>query len=77
MTGSVARLARALDFLDACRSDRTSSDTGALRDALQGLEESAREVVREGRKVDAVTEYYRDRVRSPHGAGIAQPEPPA
>jgi hypothetical protein len=42
---AVLALKRAVEFLDKCRADRTSLETGAMRDASEWLESAAREVV--------------------------------
>jgi len=42
---AAGKLADALAFLDQCRSDPTSSETGAKRDAIEGVEHYARRIV--------------------------------
>lgn len=68
---AVERLVRAIEFLDLAKSDATSGGAGALRDAREWLEEAAREVVAEQRKVDAIDEYYTDRNNSGQAAKTA------
>lgn len=55
----VEQLANALSFLDMCKRTPEAATSGATRDALVGLEESARELVEHFR----ISQYYRDRVR--------------
>jgi hypothetical protein len=56
-------LHRAVQYLDIVR-DTPAHDRpeGVMRDALQGLEEAARELL----KPDAITEYYSDRANGCH-----------
>lgn len=65
MNRSIERLQNAIEFLDMVRNtpahDRAE---GVMRDALNGLEESAREAVKDY----LVTDYYTDRARGDHAA---------
>ena len=42
---AMQRLADALDFLDKCRSQPNSGETGAYRDAVEWVESASREAV--------------------------------
>jgi hypothetical protein len=42
---AMRRLADAIDFLDKCRSQPNSGETGAYRDAIEWVESAAREAV--------------------------------
>lgn len=53
-------LKRAIEFLDQCRADPTAKEVGALRDAVQGVEMAARDVLAD----DAITQHYTDRFKS-------------
>lgn len=59
MSAAIERLARALEFLDACRAEAGAVEVGAMRDAHEWLEQAARDAVAELR--DPVTAYYMDR----------------
>ena len=67
MSAAIAELKRAVEFMDAARKDPNGVETGAMRDAREWLEEAARKVVAEEQKSDAITEYYGDRAKGPHG----------
>lgn len=61
MSAAMERLAQTLNLLDTARASPDGVSTGAARDAREWLEEAARAVVAEQRKVDAVDQYYKDR----------------
>jgi hypothetical protein len=62
-------LKRAIRFLDLCRAEKTSAETGALRDAHEWVESAARAVVADSEKDDHITAYYNDK------ATTGQPPP--
>lgn len=47
---AIERLARAVAFLDLARSTPGAAEVGALRDAREGLEVAARDVVKATRR---------------------------
>lgn len=42
---AMQNLRNAVDFLDICRKDATASETGALKDAREWIEDAARKVL--------------------------------
>lgn len=42
---AIENLRNAVDFLDRCRKDKASTETGALGDAHDWLEDAARKVI--------------------------------
>ena len=58
---AIERLARALEFLDACRAQAGAVEVGAMRDAHEMLDDAARDAVDELR--DPVAAYCLDRLR--------------
>ena len=65
MKRSIERLQNAVAFLDQVR-DTPAHDRpeGVMRDALRGLEEAAREAIKDY----AITAYYTDRANGCHAA---------
>ena len=63
-------LRNAVEFLDQCRKDYNAGPTVALRDAVQWVEQAAREVLADM----AITDYYRDQRSSGQTSAVQRTE---